>query len=76
MMFTPMLFIKNFYSWSLFFTSVVVLIHWEIIYAQHPERFWEGSNLNLRCANCREKTCQIKTHIKNKVHEHAPGIKL
>lgn len=28
MMFTPMLFIRSFYSWSLFFTSLVVLIHW------------------------------------------------
>lgn len=60
MMFTPMLFIRNFYSWSLFFTSLVVLIHWEIIYAKHPERFWEGSNLTLRCENCKEKTCYIK----------------
>ena len=41
MMFTPMLFIKSFYSWSLFFMSCIVLIHWEIIYARHPERFWE-----------------------------------
>ena len=63
MMFTPMLFIKNFYSWSLFFTSLVVLIHWEIVYAQHPERFWEGSNKTLQCANCKEKTCQIKKKI-------------
>lgn len=60
MMFTPMLFIKNFYSWSLFFTSCVVLLHWEIVYARYPERFWEGSNQNLRCANCREKTCRYK----------------
>lgn len=60
MMFTPMLFIKNFYSWSLFFTSLVVLIHWEISYAKHPERFWEGSNKTLQCKNCKERTCQIK----------------
>ena len=63
MMFTPMLFIKNFYSWSLFFTSLVVLIHWEIVYAQHPERFWEGSNKTLQCVNCKERTCQIKKKL-------------
>ena len=63
MMFTPMLFIRNFYSWSLFFTSVVVLIHWELTYAKNPERFWEGSNETLKCENCREKTCQIKKRI-------------
>ena len=67
MMFTPMLFIKNFYSWSLFFTSLVVLIHWEISYAKHPERFWEGSNKTLQCIHCKERTCQIKKKLaKNK----------
>lgn len=63
MMFTPMLFICNFFSWSLFFTSVVVLIHWEILYAKHPERFWYGSNKALQCANCKDKTCQIKKKL-------------
>lgn len=66
MMFTPMLFIKNFFSWSLFFTSCVVLIHWEVIYAKHPERFWSGSNKNLQCANCKDKTCQIKRCLAGK----------
>ncbi len=60
MMFTPMLFIRNFFSWSLFFISCIVLIHWEIIYAKHPERFWSGSNKRLQCMNCKDKTCQIK----------------
>ena len=60
MMFTPMLFIRDFFSWSLFFTSLVVLIRWEIYYAKHPERFWEGSNENLKCKNCNEKLCQYK----------------
>ena len=63
MMFTPMLFIQNFYSWSLFFTSCVVLIKWEIIYAKHPERFWSGSNKRLQCINCKDKTCQIKKSL-------------
>lgn len=60
MMFTPMLFIQNFYSWSLFFTACVVLIKWEITYAQHPERFWYGSNSSLQCMNCKDKICQLK----------------
>ncbi len=63
MMFTPMLFIRNFFSWSLFFTSVVVLIHWEIIYAKFPERFWSESNKTLQCANCKDKTCQVKRKL-------------
>lgn len=64
MMFTPMLFIRNFFSWSLFFISCVVLIKWEITYAKHPERFWSGSNKNLQCANCKDKTCQLKKTVK------------
>lgn len=63
MMFTPMLFIQDFFSWSLFFTSCVVLIHWEIQYSRHPERFWEGSNRTLQCAHCKEQTCQIKRRL-------------
>ena len=70
MMFTPMLFIKNFFSWSLFFTSCEVLIHWEIIYAKHPERFWSGSNKHLECANCKDKICPIKRGITNKIHKN------
>lgn len=66
MMFTPMLFIQNFFSWSLFFTSCVVLIKWEIIYAKHPERFWSGSNKNLQCVNCKDKICQIKNGLKGR----------
>lgn len=66
MMFTPMLFIRNFFSWSLFFTSCVVLIKWEITYAKHPERFYSGSNKKLQCANCQDKICQIKNALKGK----------
>ena len=64
MMFTPMLFIKSFFSWSLFVTSFIVLIHWEIVYARHPERFWSGSNQVLQCGNCKDKTCQIKNRVR------------
>ena len=60
MIFTPMLFIRNFFSWSLFFTSCVVLIRWELYYAKHPERFWYGSNKNLNCVNCRDRICKYK----------------
>ena len=64
MMFTPMLFIKSFFSWSLFFTSVVVLIKWELVYAKYPERFWNGSNQVLRCVQCRDRTCHLKAALK------------
>ena len=60
MMYTPMLFVKSFFSWSLFFTACIVLIRWEIVYALHPERFWHGSNAALRCENCRDRLCCVK----------------
>ncbi len=60
MMYTPMLFIMSFFSWSLFFLSVVVALRWEIIYASHPERFWRGSNESIRCENCTDRMCRIK----------------
>ncbi len=63
MMFTPMLFMQSFYSLSLFFTACIVLLHWELLYARHPERFYAGSNKHLQCANCQDKTCQIKRKL-------------
>ena len=63
MMFTPMLWIRSFFSWSLFFTSVVLIIHWEVKWAKNPERYWFGSNKNLQCANCKDKLCQIKRKL-------------
>lgn len=60
MMYTPMLFIPSFFSWSLLFTSLIVMLRWELVYAMHPERFWRGSNATIRCENCRDKTCRIK----------------
>lgn len=63
MMFTPMLFIRNFFSWSLFFASCIVLIRWEIVYARHPERFFSGSNQVLQCSHCKDRTCGKKKNV-------------
>ena len=60
MMFTPMLFIRNFFTWSLFFTSIVLMLRWEITLLKHPEQFWEGSNDALKCENCKDKICKFK----------------
>lgn len=57
MMFSPMVFIKGFYSLSLFFLSVMVFLVWELSVLFHPERFWERSNTALRCTNCTDKLC-------------------
>ncbi len=60
MMFTPMLFIRNFFSWSLLFTSILFMLRWEITLIKRPEQFWEGSNDALKCENCKDKMCKFK----------------
>lgn len=66
MMFTPLIFIKSFYSLSLVVCSVLLLIRWEITFKLHPERFLEQTNACLRCNNgCREKLCSHKKQLRN-----------
>ncbi len=65
MMFTPLLFVKNAYSWSLLAIALLLLIKWEITVRRHPERFLESSNLSLSCAKCQEKLCQHKTQLRS-----------
>jgi len=57
MMFTPMVFILGFYSWSLIAVAVFVWIVWEICVFVYPERFWENSNMALKCSECTDKLC-------------------
>lgn len=60
MMFTPMIFIKSFYSISLFAISLLIFIKWEVDYVTHPERFFEETNARLSCNACSEKLCSFK----------------
>lgn len=60
MIFTPMVFIRTFITWSLFFVAVFLLLRWEVTLIVHPERFWDGTNHILKCENCQDKICQIK----------------
>lgn len=57
MMFTPMIFIKGFYSRSLLVMAFVVWLIWELCVLIYPERFWEYSNEALRCSECTDKLC-------------------
>ena len=57
MMFTPMLFVKGFFSLSLLAVAVVILLIWELCVVIYPERFWEKSNAALTCAACTDKLC-------------------
>ena len=64
MMFTPLFFVRRWYSWSLLALSIGLLLRWEITFYRHPERFSENTNDYLKCANCTEKLCRHKKQLK------------
>ncbi|MBQ9444675.1 MAG: hypothetical protein IJU43_10310 [Lachnospiraceae bacterium] len=64
MMFTPLIFVRGFYAWSLLAVSLALMLRWEITFYRHPERFSIRTNAYLRCENCNEKLC----HHKNQLH--------
>lgn len=57
MMFTPMMFVAGFYSWSLLAMALAVWTVWELCVLIYPERFWEYSNAALKCSECTDKLC-------------------
>ena len=57
MMFTPMLLVGSFFSISLLVMAIIDLAAWEITIYLHPERFWEHSNMALKCSECKDKLC-------------------
>ena len=63
MMFTPLFFVRDFYTWSLLALSVALLVRWEITFYHHPERFSESTNDYLQCRNCTEKLCMHKKQL-------------
>ncbi len=70
MMFTPLVFVKNPYSWSLLLCALLLLARWEITAYFHPERFFEHSNPALSCANCQEKLCHHKKQLQEFLKEN------
>ena len=64
MMFSFLVFVPGFYTLSLFFASVVVVLVWEIRFHRHPERFWDRTNRALRCSSCTDKLCACTACIR------------
>ena len=56
---------------SLFGVSIVEFAVWEYVRYRYPERFWEGSNRSLRCANCKDKLCAHKSYTCREGNENA-----
>ena len=63
MMFTPLVFIPSWYTYSLFGCSLALLLRWEITYRLHPERFSTSTNRCLDCSHCEEKLCSHKKQL-------------
>ena len=57
MMFLPIVALNSFYSWTLVIFSFLIWIVWEICVFVYPERFWENSNMALKCSECTDKLC-------------------
>ena len=57
MMFLPLVAINSFYSWTLVIMSVINWLVWELCVFLYPERFWENSNMALKCSECTDKLC-------------------
>ncbi len=57
MMFTPMICVGSFFSVSLIVIAMIDFLVWELMIYLHPERFWENSNVALKCSECTDKLC-------------------
>ena len=57
MMFLPIISVNSFYSWTLVVLSFANWLMWELCVFLRPERFWENSNMALKCSECTDKLC-------------------
>ena len=63
MMFTPLVFIPHWYTYSLLGCAILLLLRWEITYRKYPEWFSTATNASLDCSNCKEKLCSHKKQL-------------
>ena len=57
MMFLPMIFVGGFFAVSLVILAFLAWMIWELCVMLYPERFWEMTNLSLKCCECTDKLC-------------------
>lgn len=57
MMFSPFILTPGFYTTSLLIIAFAAWVMWEVCVMIYPERFWENTNLALKCSNCTDKLC-------------------
>ena len=63
MMFTPLVFIPHWYTYSLLGLALLLLMRWEITYRLYPERFSPSTNKCIDCSRCEEKLCSHKKQL-------------
>lgn len=76
MMFTPVVFIVNPFTMTLFGVAFVLLLEWEILYRRYPKRFCANTNATLSCANCKEKLCKHKKQLRSFIKKIAEAEKI
>ena len=57
MMFSPLIFMGGFYAVSLVVMAFTAWLVWELCIMIYPERFWDKSNIALKCSECTDKLC-------------------
>ncbi len=57
MMFSPLTFAGGFFAISLVVTAFLAWLIWELCVLIYPERFWEMTNVSLKCSECTDKLC-------------------
>ena len=57
MMFSPLIFCGGFFAISLVVMAFLAWLVWELCILIYPERFFEMTNIALRCSNCTDKLC-------------------
>ena len=57
MMFSPLFLIGGFYGISLALLATADWLVWELCVMMYPERFWDRSNMALKCSQCTDKLC-------------------
>ncbi len=57
MMFSPLIFVGGFFATSLVAMALLAWLIWELCVIIYPERFWEMTNLSLKCCECTDKLC-------------------
>ena len=65
MMFTPLVLIPHWYTYSLLGCAVALLLRWEITFRLRPQWFSPATNRCLDCAHCQEKLCSHKTQLRS-----------